>query len=274
MGDVFSTGPERARYADRIMALSEVEHPRVRACFAEVPREAFLGPPPWTVIEAGVATSTSDIRNIYQNVLVALDRKHGINNGEPSLHAAWLAIVDPRPGERVVHVGAGTGYYTAMLARLVAPDGQVDAYEVQEPLAAEAARNLAAYPGVAVHAETAFGRELPAADVVYVNAGVFSPDPEWIRALLPGGRLIFPWQPVSHWGPAVLVTRRSVGFSAQPMMQVGFITCSGQGRGRVGELKSAGFEATRSVWLREAREPDETATAVYDALWFSSAAVE
>jgi protein-L-isoaspartate(D-aspartate) O-methyltransferase len=267
---VFESADLRARYAERIMRLAETDHPRVRDAFSRIPREAFLPPPPWTTISAGVANTTSDLRDIYDNVLVALDRKHGINNGEPALHAAWLALVDPQPGEHVVHVGAGSGYYTAILALLVAPDGRVDAFEVHEGLAADAARNLGPHRSITVHAETAFDRPLPPADLVYVNAGVFAPDPEWMWALRPGGRLIFPWQPVSSWGPAILVTRRRAGFSARPAMQVGFITCSGQGKGRVGEMKRSDVEAIRSVWLREDREPDETAIAIYDALWFSS----
>jgi protein-L-isoaspartate(D-aspartate) O-methyltransferase len=259
----------RARYAERVLNLAEMDHGRVREAFASVPREDFLPPPPWTVISAGVATTTTDIRDIYENVLVALDRKQGINNGEPSLHAAWLALIDPQPGERVIHVGAGGGYYTAILAHLVSPGGTVDAFEVHEGLAAEAARNLRPCPDVRVRADTAFGRPLPAADIVYVNAGVFAPDAEWLRALAPGGRLIFPWQPASSWGPAIVVRRYPAGFSARPAMQVGFITCSGQGRGRIGEIK-ADLASTRSVWLRDAREPDGTATAIYDALWFST----
>ncbi|HEV2558888.1 MAG TPA: SAM-dependent methyltransferase [Microvirga sp.] len=263
----------RARYAETVMTIAGSEHPRVREAFATISRERFLPPPPWTVISAGTASTTRDPEALYDNVLVSLDRGEGINNGEPALHAAWLALVDPQPGERVVHVGAGAGYYTAILARLVTPGGRVEAYEVHPRLAQEAARHLADEPGVTVHAETAFGRPLPPADLVYVNAGVFAPDPEWLRALEVGGRLVFPWQPASHWGPAILVTRRGSGYAARPLMQVGFITCSGQGTGRQGELTGLGFEATRSVWLRAEREPDATATAVYEALWFSSDAV-
>lgn len=259
----------RAAYADAVVRLAGMDHPRVRALFAALPRERYLPPPPWTTISAGVATQTSDLTALYENVLVALDPRQGINNGEPALHAAWLATVDPQPGETVVHVGAGSGYYTAMLARLVAPGGRVEAYEVHGELAVDAARNLADEPCVTVRNESAFGRKLPEADVVYVNAGVFAPDPEWLVALRPGGRLIFPWQADGRWGPALLVTRQAGGFRARPVMQVGFITCSGQPRGQRGEITRLGIEFTRSVWMRSDRAPDRTATAVYDQLWFS-----
>jgi protein-L-isoaspartate(D-aspartate) O-methyltransferase len=264
----------RRRYADSIMRLAGVDDARIRQVFGAVPREAFLPEPPWTVISGGATSRTSDLADIYTDVLVSLDRRLGINNGEPALHAAWLAAVNPQPGETAVHVGAGSGYYTAMLSLLVGEAGRVEAFEVHEGLAAEAARNLAAYPNARVHHDSAFGRRLPSADIVYVNAGVFSPDPEWLRALRPGGRLIFPWQPDAPWGPAMLVTRRRRGFEARPIMSVGFITCADQPLGRSGEITRLGVEATRSVWLREDRAPDASATAIYDALWFSADAVE
>jgi len=266
----------RLRYAEQVTRLAGIEDPRIRRAFAAVPRENFLPPPPWTVISLGVASLTHEIAGIYENVLVAIDRARGINNGEPALHAAWIRAVDPRPGDTVIHVGAGTGYYTAILAELVEPGGRVEAYEYEADLAAEAVDNLRAYPHVNVHAVSAFGRILPEADIVYVNAGVLAPDPEWLRALAPGGRLVFPWQPHKGWGPAMLVIRRRRGYSAAQLMNVGFITCSGEKTKTVAGHgpSEAEITATQSVWLTAHREPDRTATAVYDEVWFSTDRVD
>ena len=263
----------RRRYAQEITRQLGRSADRVRAAFARVPREDFLPPPPWTVVKLGVASTTSDLADIYANNLVAIDRARGINNGEPALHAAWLDAVDPLPGDTVVHVGVGLGYYTALLATLVGPRGRVIAYEVEEDLAAEAADNLARYDIVTVHPESALGEPLPDADVIYVNAGVLAPDVEWLRALKPHGRLIFPWQPVEQWGPAILVTRREEAFSAQPIMTVGFIPCTGQGKAQIAQVTEAGIAGTRSVWITAHRPPDESATLIADGVWFSSDAV-
>lgn len=262
----------RRDYARQVARSADVRDSRIEEAFAAVPREAFLPPPPWTIISMGVARRTSDISEIYGNVLVAIDLDRGINNGEPALHAAWMDAVGPRPGETAIHVGAGTGYYTAILSLLVQPNGHVEAFEYEADLAAQAARNLASYSGVTVSAASAFGRDLPDADIVYVNAGVIAPDVQWLRALNPGGRLIFPWQPHKGWGPALLVTRREQGFDAQSLMTVGFISCSGTTeRISTAHLPTeADLAAVRSIWIRSDRSPDSNAVAVYDDVWFSS----
>ena len=267
-----ATESYRRAYAKRIARLADVHDERIEQAFASVPREAFLPPPPWTVISMGTAVVTRDPSDIYENVLVAIDPERGINNGEPSLHAAWIDMVNPQPGETVIHVGAGTGYYTAMLSLLVQPDGHVEAFEYEADLAERARNNLQPYPNVTVHSGSAFGRVLPNADIVYVNASVVAPDVEWLRALNPGGRLIFPWQPHKGWGPALLVRRCAGGFSAQSLMTVGFISCSGTNeRPAIAHLPTeADLAAVRSVWVKSRRSPDSSAAAVYDDVWFSS----
>jgi protein-L-isoaspartate(D-aspartate) O-methyltransferase len=87
-------------------------------------------------------TPSANPAYIYQNNLVALDAEKGINNGEPFLHAAWIGAVAPQPGEIVIHVGAGTGYYSAILSMLVLPGGRVYAVEIEEKLAVAARTNL------------------------------------------------------------------------------------------------------------------------------------
>ena len=46
-------------------------------------------------------------------------RRRGINNGQPSLHGKSIAALELKEGEMVVQIGAGAGYYTAILAELV-----------------------------------------------------------------------------------------------------------------------------------------------------------
>lgn len=265
-------GRLRARYAAEICRAAAIRDGRVEGAFSAVRREDFLTAPPWRIFSPGggiVEKITEDPADLYEDVLVVLDARQGINNGQPSLHAAWLAAVAPRSGEHSVHVGIGAGYYTAILAELVGRTGRVDAYEIDPALAALAQRNLSGLAQVTVHAASGAGRDLPEADVVYVNAGAFAPDPTWLRALRPGGRLIFPWQPAGEGaGYTLLVSRERGGFSVAPLMTVGFIPLV-DARDRPSHWQ-VDLERTRSVWLACDRRLDETATAVYDDVWFSS----
>src|SRR3954453_2823081 len=153
MAHRISLDEQRERYAAQIARLSWITDPRIERAFATIPREAFLPPPPWTVFPPGgwLKHPTSDPADLYDDVLVVLDASRGVNNGQPSLHAAWMAAVDPRPGEAAVHIGAGSGYYTAILAMLVVPRGFVHAYEIDPALAEIAMRNLACLDHVAMH---------------------------------------------------------------------------------------------------------------------------
>ncbi|HEY0352434.1 MAG TPA: SAM-dependent methyltransferase [Enterovirga sp.] len=269
----------RAEYARRLMQSAGRDNERVEAAFAAVSRERYLTPPPWRIFSPGWGLDlvSAEPAELYADVLVALDDPKRINNGQPSLHAAWIAATDPQRGETVVQIGIGAGYYTAILAALVGPEGRVEAYEIEPHLAEIARNNLAGLSQVRVHARTGVGVALPSADVVYVSAGVAAPDPGWLRALRPSGRMVFPWQPDRSGGLALLVRRVPEGFRAEPFMHVAFVDCIGAGdaeaRPRM-TVPSRRLGDTRSLWLSAATPPDETATAVYADVWFSSRELE
>jgi len=216
----------RAAFAHEVAARYGTGDPLVEAAFAKVRREDFLGPPPWTYGTGGQDkwAKTTDLETLYTDVLVALDRRKGINNGQPSLHAMCIAALQLRRSDHVLHIGAGSGYYTAILAELC---GSLDAYEIDAELAAIAARNLAPWPHVTVHAETAVRRQLPEADAIYVSAGATHPDPYWLDCLRDGGRLLFPLTGADLWGGILLLTRRGHAFAARFLCKCGFIDCEG-----------------------------------------------
>ncbi len=200
------------------------------AAFASTPREQFVGPPPWKVFTRSgyVETLTDDPAVLYQDVVVSLGSGGPLNNGQPTLHAFCLAALAPKKGERVVHVGAGTGYYTTLLAKLVGESGVVDAYEIEPTLAQRATDNLAAFPNVTVHARSGAEGTLPACDVLYVNAGATEPLAVWLDALRPMGRLLFPMTPDAGVGAMLLITKQEDGsFTARFLLQAQFVPCNG-----------------------------------------------
>jgi protein-L-isoaspartate(D-aspartate) O-methyltransferase len=267
----------RAFYARLMAAASKSNDPRLERAFELVPREAFLPPGPWQIVVDGryVETPSADPIFLYQNVLVAIDAARGINNGEPFLHAAWIGAAAPQAGEVVCHIGKGTGYYTALLSVLVLPDGRVHGFEIEADLAERAGENLAPFENVSVVVGDATKLDLPPSDLIYVNAGVVAPPQSWLEALRPGGRMIFPWRPLKEVGLTLLVRRSGTGFSVKPLMRSWFIPCVGASSGGVAKKVPTGREArdVLSVWLTRDREPDATAAAVYDQVWFSSEAV-
>ena len=144
--DVMADEIAKRRRAYAAEITRRVSDPRIEAAFAAVPREDFAGPPPWRIGSGGLfgRTASDDPARLYDDVLVAIDVRRGINNGQPSLHAQSIDALRIKEGETVVQIGAGAGYYTAILAHLVGPAGKVVAYEIEPDIAERAKANLAA----------------------------------------------------------------------------------------------------------------------------------
>jgi protein-L-isoaspartate(D-aspartate) O-methyltransferase len=185
----------RRDYAAGMLRIAGVADPAIEHAFARIPREDFLGPPPWTVFDpalGAVELAGDDPAPLYEDVLVVLDRERGVNNGSPSLHALMLHHLGVRPGERVLHVGAGAGYYTAVLAELAGPRGRVRAVEYDPRLAEAAAANLGPWPNACV--VRGDGADFPTGTVdrIYVNFAVADPAACWFDGLAEGGTLVLP----------------------------------------------------------------------------------
>ncbi len=156
---------------------------------------------------------------------------------------------------------------------LVLPKGRVDAYEIEAALSRRAVDNLAPFEGVNVTQADATRVDLPDCDLIYVNAGVVSPPGSWLRALRPGGRIIFPWCPSESIGLTLLMTKSASGFAVRPLGPLWFIPCVGASDPSACVLAPSPSQA-RSIttaWLTAEREPDATAVAVCRDVWFSVA---
>jgi protein-L-isoaspartate(D-aspartate) O-methyltransferase len=187
--------------------------------------------------------------------------------------ACSCAAVQPKDGDQVVHIGAGLGYYSAILATLVAPGGSVAVFELDEKFADRARKNLQRYEIVTVTCGNAVTQTLPKADIVYVNAGVVAPPASWLHALAPGGRLIFPWQPTANISVAEIVTKTASDLSMRVLMPSFFIPCEGAVSTSADvELSHDKVWSARSIRITEEHPPDDTQIAVYDQVWISSRA--
>jgi protein-L-isoaspartate(D-aspartate) O-methyltransferase len=207
-----------------------------------VRREHFLGPGPWPMLRwphCYVLTPSDDPVYLYQDVLVGIIPERGLNNGQPWLHAMLIAAAAPRPGEHVVHIGAGVGYYTAILAHLVGESGRVTAIEFDGGLGERLAANFAGQPNVRALQGDGAQIAFDPADVIYVNAGATRPADIWLDRLDDGGRLILPLTSdkgfgenpenisIQRRGAVFRIERRGDEFLAKWISAVAIFPCEG-----------------------------------------------
>lgn len=218
----------RERFAAELSERAGLRSEALRRALAEVPRERFLPRGPWLEIGAGAgyqSTPDADLSRVYRDVAIAIDPARLLNNSQPSLMARLLDALEVRSGETALHLGCATGYYTAILARMVAPGGRVIAYEIAPDIASRARRALRRDRAVELRQEDVLDATLPAADVVWVDAGATRVRAAWLDALRPGGRLAVPLTAVrapiraarlvrTHIGRVLYVRRDPAGYAA------------------------------------------------------------
>ncbi|NPT56890.1 protein-L-isoaspartate O-methyltransferase family protein [Paraburkholderia elongata] len=230
----------RRAFARQLMASAGIANPAVEAAFAAVERERYLGPGPWPILRSigYIPTPDADPVHLYADVLIGIIPERGLNNGMPSYHVPLLACADIRAGEHVVHIGAGVGYYTAIMSYLVGPAGRITAIEFDAGLAGRAATNLSDARNVQVLQGDGFSMSFDPADVIYVNAGVTHPADIWLDRLNDGGRLILPltaertWlpggaTPISPYGVVFRIERDGDEYFAAWISAVGLYPCEG-----------------------------------------------
>lgn len=278
----------RRWFAEELRHITHLRSPALIEAFATVPREQFAGPGPWRLYSTWDqdywTTEDADPRHLYHDVLVAIDETRRLNNGQPSLWAFVYDQLGLAAGQHIVHIGIGTGYYTAILADIVGPNGMVTAVEIDAALAERARQNLAlAWPQAAVIAADGFAfRPVRPADVIIINAGVTHLPPAWLDSLADDGRLMVPLTGTDRFGSFVLITRRHGDqrcYAARSVCRVGIIDCVG-GRDKDAEarletaLRRSRFAPPIQSLRRPPDEPDDTCWLAGDGWWLSTAAPE
>lgn len=236
----------RRWFAEDLQLRVPVRQRAVIEAFAAVPRERFLGAGPWRVMhrpDQPFMTEDADPRWLYHDILVTIDAERNLNNGQPSLWAHVFDHLDLRAGERVMQIGTGTGYYSAVLAELVGPTGRITAVEHDAGLAARARDHLAPWPQVAVVAGDGRAHDPGEVDAIVVCAGSTHPAPLWLDRLADGGRLVMPLTGDSWWGFFLRAVRHGDRFAAGSIGPVGIFHCAGGRDPAAAERLKAALEA-------------------------------
>jgi protein-L-isoaspartate(D-aspartate) O-methyltransferase len=227
---MIAIAPSDARrfLAEEIRVTANIASPRIVDALATVPRERFLPPGPWhirSIVDVGGVprvTADADPSAVYHDVSIAIDAARNLYNGQPSLVARWLDALELGLSDRLVHIGCGTGYFTALMAHVVGPNGHVEAMDVEPDLVARARHNLSDRPWVHVRHGNGTAGILADADAILVHAGATHVLDVWLDALADGGRLLvpltaeFPGMPSGIGkGVTLLVIRRGSDWHAQ-----------------------------------------------------------
>ena len=270
----------RLHYARMLASRTRIADDRIINAFAGVPRERFVGPGPWKIPSFAnktfLLTPSDDLAFLYQDTLVSLIDEKGLNNGEPSFHMMLMNAAGIREGDAILHIGAGTGYYTAILAELAGPRALVIGYEIESDLAEKAETNLKTWPNVEILTRSGAEGPIPECDVIYVNAGATRVLDIWLDALRPGGRLLLPMTGASGMGWVLKVTRgEGNAFAARFISPTGIYPCSGardddEAKALGQALMQMTFGKVQS--LRRGSEPDETCWLAGKDWWLSTAA--
>ena len=269
----------RERYAEEFRYTAHLTSAEVIRAFARVPRERYLGPGPWRIFQPYTrrywTTPDADPRHLYHDVLVAIDETRVLNNGQPSFLAFLIETLALQEGNHVVHVGCGTGYYSAVLAALVGPGGRVTAIEADVDLAIRSRANLADLRNVEVVRGDGGEHDPGTVDAILVNAGATHPRPIWLEALRANGTLLLPLTGLYGNGLVLKVRKRDTRYAAHFVSSISIFPCVGARDADTARLLgqafiNGGWASVRSL-RRDTHESESTCWLHSECLCLSTA---
>ena len=183
--------------------------PKVMAAMAKVPRDRF------------VPEALRD--HAWDNGPLPIG--HGQTISQPFIVALMTDLLDIPPGARLLEIGTGSGYQTAILAELA---DQVYTVEVVPPLGKAAKRILDELGYENVHYRTADGHlgwpEHAPYDGIIVTAAAREVPDELIEQLRPGGRMVIPVGPPWSTQQLMRITRTGDGeVKKEAILPVAFV---------------------------------------------------
>ncbi len=185
MEETHDAGALREALVDGLLAEGHITQPRVADAFRAVPRHLFL--------------PGMDLAAVYQDEAIAIKEANGTwlsSSSQPAIMAIMLEQLELQPGQRVLEVGAGSGFNAALMAHLAGDAALVTALDIDDDLVEQARANLAAAgcEGVSVVCADGWAGDRPLApyDRVILTVGAWDISPAWVEQLCEGGTLLLP----------------------------------------------------------------------------------
>jgi protein-L-isoaspartate(D-aspartate) O-methyltransferase len=177
----------RERLVAKLRRSAGLRDERVAEAFSKVPRHLFVPGQPLTDVYANRAIVTKEVGGIGVS-----------SSSQPSIMSIMLEQLAAEPGQRVLEIGAGTGYNAALLSELVGTEGRVTSVDIDADTAEGAREHLraAGYEGVdVVTADGGYGHAEGAPyDRVIATASCWQVPQPWLDQLVEGGLLVLPFR--------------------------------------------------------------------------------
>jgi protein-L-isoaspartate(D-aspartate) O-methyltransferase len=176
----------RAELANRLRNQGVIHSPAVEAAIRQTPRHLFL---PDVPLDQAYADNPVYTKTDGAGVSISAA-------SQPWMVAAMLEQLEAQPGERILEIGAGTGYNAAIIAAIVGETGHITTIDIDEDLVAGAREHLTAASVSNVDVivgDGALGHPQAAPfDRIIATAGAYEIPTAWLEQLAPAGRLVVP----------------------------------------------------------------------------------
>lgn len=226
----------RAKLADRLVKDNTVSTPAVEAAFRRVPRDLFL-----PGIPLGEAYADEPIYTKHDGTGARISAA-----SQPKIVATMLEQLQIQPGQKILELGAGTGYNAALMATITGDTGHVTTIDIDDDLVAGARMHLATASITSVDvvlADGALGHsETAPFDRVIATVGAFEIPTPWLEQLAPGGRLVVPVRLAGAASRSIIFERDADGWVSHGSEMCTFMPLRGLGDDarRVIDLTSTG----------------------------------
>lgn len=174
------------RLSRQLVGEGHVRTTAIAEGFRTVPRHVFLPNQP--------------IERVYTNeafvTRTGSDGSPASSSSQPGIMAIMLEQLQAEPGDKILEIGAGTGYNAAILAYLAGPEGAVITVDIDPTVVDEARAHLlqAGYDRVQVVAADGWMGRPDAApfDRIEATVGIWDLSPHWVDQMQDGGVLVVP----------------------------------------------------------------------------------